>query len=83
MHCQPLNEGRLSTTLLKGDGHVILLSTTLERDRRRPLTRADDANVSFCSSVLNFLVILSGYELPLNVKNKVLKNSNSIVIMLP
>lgn len=67
---------------MKGDGYVIFFSIILERDRCCLLIRVDDVNVFFCSLVFNFLVILFGYEFFLNVKNKVLKNSNSIVIML-
>lgn len=67
---QPPNEGKLWAPLLKEEGHVIPLSTDLGRDRHHLLTRADNVNVSFHSSVLTFLVILSSYELPLNVKKK-------------
>ena len=52
---------------------MIPLSEELERNKHHPLTRAGNATVSFRSSVLNFLVILSGYELPLNVKKIVLE----------
>lgn len=74
---QPPNEGKLWPPLLKEEGPVIPLISDLGRDRHHPLTRADNVNVSFRSSVLTFLVILSSYELLLKKKKKVLKNSNS------
>lgn len=70
LYYQPPNKGKPRATLLKADGRVTPLSADLGRDRHHPLTRAGNANICLHSSGLNFMVILSGYELPPNVKKK-------------